>query len=100
MYGTNSMGGVINVILRKEYVGRELTLSYAQAAAGGAEEVGLTYTEGRTFLEGRANLTWTLDLRDRKPMFYRSRPFYRTFLNINRPHPRAETSSTGSTRAA
>lgn len=85
MYGTNSMGGVINVILRKEYVGREFTLSYAQAAAGGAEEVGLTYTEGRTFLEGRANLTWTLDLRDRKPMFYRSRPFYRTFLNINRP---------------
>lgn len=85
MYGTNSMGGVINVILRKEYTGRELALSYAQATAGGAEEVGLTYTEGRVMAGGKANLTWTLDLRDRKPMYYRDRPFYRTFLQYNRP---------------
>lgn len=85
MYGTNSMGGVINVILRKEYTGRELTASFAMATAGGAEEVGLTYTEGRAMLGGRANLTWTVDLRDRQPMFYRDRPFYRSFLNVNPP---------------
>ncbi len=86
MYGTNSMGGVINIILRKEYTGRELTVSYAQAAAGGANETGLTYTEGRSLLKGKANLTWTVDLRDRRPMYYRDRPLYRKFLEYN-PSP-------------
>ncbi len=84
MYGTNSMGGVINVILRKEYVGRELTMSYAQVASGGAEEIGLTYTEGRTLFRGKANLTWTLDLRNRQPMYYRDRPLFRRFLDHNK----------------
>lgn len=85
MYGTNSMGGVINIILRKEYTGRELTVGYAQATAGGAEEVSLTYTEGRTMFDGRANLTWTIDLRDRQAMYYSDRPFYRRFLSVNPP---------------
>lgn len=85
MYGTNSMGGVINVILRKEYSGRELTLSFSMPLAGGGEEIGLTYTEGRSLFDGRANLTWTLDLRDRQPMYYRSRPIYRRFLDFNTP---------------
>lgn len=84
MYGTNSMGGVINVILRKEYAGRELTTSYAQVAAGGAQEIGLTYTEGRALFRGKANLTWTIDLRDRQPMYYRDRPLYRRFLDYNK----------------
>lgn len=85
MYGTNSMGGVINVILRKEYTGRELTVGVAGATAGGAEEVSVTYTEGRSMFDGRANLTWTVDLRDRQIMYYRDRPFYRGFLAVNRP---------------
>lgn len=85
MYGTNSMGGVINVILRKEYAGREFTLGYAQPTAGGGEETSLTYTEGRSLFGGRANLTWTIDLRDRKPMYFRDRPFYRTFKQVNLP---------------
>lgn len=85
IYGTNSMGGVVNIILRKEYTGRQLTLSYGRAQAGGADEIGLTYNEGRTLLGGRANLTWTLDARDRQAMYYRARPLYRRYLDYNVP---------------
>jgi outer membrane receptor protein involved in Fe transport len=85
MYGTNSMGGVVNIILRKDYSGRELTFSYGQATAGGANEVGVTYTEGRKLFGGKASLTWTIDLRDRQPMYYRERPVYNRFLEVNRP---------------
>jgi outer membrane receptor protein involved in Fe transport len=88
MFGTNSMGGVINVILRKDFKGRELTLSYGQATAGGSNETGITYTEGRSLFSGKANLTWTLDLRQREPMYYRDRPLYRSFLERN-PAPNA-----------
>jgi iron complex outermembrane receptor protein len=85
VYGTNSMGGVINIILKKSYVGRELTLSYGQAAAGGANEVGMTYTEGRALRGGRSNLTWTFDARNRTPMYFEDRPLYRRYLQNNPP---------------
>lgn len=83
IYGTNTLGGVINIILKKNYTGRELTLSYGQAAAGGANETGLTYTEGRSLLDGRANLTLTFEVRKREPMYYENRPLYRRFLDHN-----------------
>jgi outer membrane receptor protein involved in Fe transport len=83
IYGTNTLGGVINIILKKNYTGRELTLSYGQAAVGGANETGLTYTEGRSLWNGKANLTWTFDVRKREPMYYENRPLYRRFLDHN-----------------
>lgn len=85
LYGTNSMGGVINIILKKNYIGRELTVGYGQAAAGGANEYSLTYTEGRSLFGGKANLTWTFDARKREPMYYGDRPLYRRFLERNPP---------------
>jgi iron complex outermembrane recepter protein len=83
IYGTNTMGGVINIVLKKNYAGRDLTLFYGMAAAGGANEVGLTYIEGRTLFGGRANLTWTFDARKREPLYYEDRPLYRRFLERN-----------------
>lgn len=81
IYGTNTMGGVINVILRRDYQGRELSVNVGSPLRGkGAREYKFSYTEGRTFLDGRANLTLTFSAEKRTQMNYEERPLYRNFL--------------------
>ena len=84
IYGVNTLGGVVNIILKKNYTGRDLSLYFGQATAGGANEVALTYDEGRQLWQGKGNLAWTLDLRKRDPLYYEDRPLYRRFLEHNR----------------
>ena len=84
IYGVNTLGGVVNIILKKNYTGRDLSLYFGQATAGGANEVALTYDEGRQLWQGKGNLAWTLDLRKRDPLYYEDRPLYRRFLERNR----------------
>jgi iron complex outermembrane recepter protein len=68
IYGSGAIGGAVNVILRKNYSGRELTTYVGTATDGGAGEYRFTYLEGRGFNRGRTNLTLTLSYQHRDPL--------------------------------
>lgn len=70
MYGGGAIGGVINVILRKNYAGRELTTKYSTSTDGGGDEFTFNYLHGFTLNNGRTTGTLTVDYRDRAPLSF------------------------------
>jgi iron complex outermembrane receptor protein len=75
LYGGGAIGGVINIITRKNYMGSELTLYTGIAANGGAEEVRFTYTQGISAGSGRTTGTVTVDLGRRAPLRMQQRGY-------------------------
>lgn len=73
MYGGGAIGGVINVILRKDYRGRELTLSGSTSTEGGSTQWGVNYLHGFTLFGGRTTGTLTLNYLDRGPLSFAQR---------------------------
>ncbi|MCC5023239.1 MAG: TonB-dependent receptor plug domain-containing protein [Candidatus Synoicihabitans palmerolidicus] len=65
IYGGGALDGAINIILRKEYSGRDLTSYIGTSTEGGATEYRWTYLEGMRFNEGRSSLTTTLSYHHR-----------------------------------
>lgn len=61
VYGGGAIGGVINIILRKDYAGRDLTVNAGTSTDGGGTTYGFTYFEGRAFNDQRTRLSYTLD---------------------------------------
>lgn len=68
MYGGGAIGGVINVILRNDYKGRELTVRAGTSTEGGSTEWSVNYLHGFSFNDGRTTGTFMLDYRDRGPL--------------------------------
>lgn len=68
IYGAGALGGAINVILRKEYTGRDLTTYFGTSTDGGATEYRATYLEGRSFNGGKTNLTYALSYQHREAL--------------------------------
>src|SRR6478736_4253813 len=68
IYGAGAIGGAINVILRKEYSGQDLTTYIGTSTDGGATEYRFTYLDGLSFNQGRTNLTLTLNYQHRDPL--------------------------------
>lgn len=66
IYGAGAVGGAINIILRKDYAGRDLTTYIGTATDGGATEFRATYVDGRNFNAGRTNLTLTVSYNRRE----------------------------------
>ena len=66
IYGAGALGGAINIILRKEFSGRDLTTYVGTSTEGGATEYRITYLEGLRFNSGRTNLTLTLSYQHRE----------------------------------
>ncbi len=75
IYGTDAVAGVINYITRRDYVGTELTLRYAQTEIGDGKEMRSTLTHGLNFADGRGRVQVVLDVYDRAAIFARNRPF-------------------------
>lgn len=65
IYGAGAIGGAINIILRKEFTGRDLTTYIGTSTEGGATEYRFTYLEGRTFNGGKTSLTYTISYHHR-----------------------------------
>ncbi|MBA4136725.1 MAG: hypothetical protein C0518_05355 [Opitutus sp.] len=74
MYGGGAIGGVVNVILRKNYSGRELTAQFGTSTDGGATEFNATYLHGFSVNDGRTTGTLTINYRDRGPLTFADRP--------------------------
>ncbi len=75
VYGGGAIGGAINIILRKDYTGRDLTFSYGTSTEGGAERYQVTYFEGRTFNEGRTQFSFTVDYQKSEPLYAGERDY-------------------------
>lgn len=75
IYGGGAIGGVINIILRKDYVGRDLTAYVGTSTDGGATEYRFTYFEGRSFNAERSRLSLTVDYNHRDPLYLDDRDY-------------------------
>lgn len=77
LYGAGALGGAINVILRKDYAGRELSTYVGTSTDGGATEFRVTYLEGRTTkaFGRRTATTLTVDYNHREPLYHGDRNY-------------------------
>ncbi|MBK8858786.1 MAG: TonB-dependent receptor plug domain-containing protein, partial [Opitutaceae bacterium] len=73
IYGADAVAGVINIILRKNWSGSELSASSRGAAHGGGTEWQGTLTTG--FTSGKLRGTLALDYYKREPLFASQRSF-------------------------
>ncbi len=86
IYGANAIGGVINIVLKKNVHGTEVDL-YVGAAEGGAEEVRSTIFQGASFNDGRTNLSMVAELKKTEPLRLGERKYYRpVFEKFPRGH--------------
>lgn len=68
IYGGGAIGGVINVILRKNYSGSEISTYLGTSTGGGATEYRGTLLHGFSLNGGRTSGSITLDYKHRDPL--------------------------------
>ncbi|MBC7369827.1 MAG: TonB-dependent receptor [Undibacterium sp.] len=66
IYGSDAVAGVINIILKKNYTGTEVSLGYKATEHGGARERNGSVTSGYTF--GKLSGTVSIDYYDRQSL--------------------------------
>ncbi|MDP5191536.1 TonB-dependent receptor plug domain-containing protein, partial [Rheinheimera baltica] len=72
IYGADAVAGVINYVLKKDFEGAELDLSYGNSMASSDEgKTGINLIWGKSF--GKSNLTMFADYFDRKDFAYSDR---------------------------
>lgn len=80
IYGSDAIAGVINFILRKDFVGHELTAQYGNDTSDhDASRTGLTYAGG--FATDNTNTTVVLDYAKRNAIFNSDRPINVTYTS-------------------
>ncbi len=60
VYGSDAVSGVVNIILKNDYEGGEMTAQYGGAESGDGKKWSVNGVFGKNFMDGRANLTATL----------------------------------------
>ena len=60
VYGSDAVTGVVNIILKDDFEGGEMTAQYGGAQSGDGKEWSVNGVYGRNFLDGRLNLTGSL----------------------------------------
>lgn len=73
LYGADAVAGVINIVLKKNWSGTELTSTYKGAFDGGGTEMTSSLVHG--FSTGRLRGSVSLDYYKRKPLKASERPF-------------------------
>jgi outer membrane receptor protein involved in Fe transport len=73
IYGADAVAGVINIILKKDYRGAELSGAYKASQHGGGEEGNVSLTAG--FVRGKLSGTLTLDYFERQNLDASQRSF-------------------------
>ena len=61
IYGSDAVGGVVNVILKKDYTGAQTTASFGKATDGGADDRRIAQLLGTTWDSGGALLVYEHD---------------------------------------
>lgn len=73
--GDDVIGGAVDIVLRKDYVGRSLTFLYGTTTQGGGDESAITAVEGMTLGDGRTKATFILDYQHRSALRLSDRQF-------------------------
>ncbi|MBC3871595.1 TonB-dependent receptor [Undibacterium oligocarboniphilum] len=77
IYGSEAMAGVVNIILRNNFQGAEISGSYAQSQRSDGEQLRSTVSYGfGSLVEDHYNVYATLDVRQVKPMYINKRDGY------------------------
>jgi iron complex outermembrane receptor protein len=75
IYGADAVAGVINIVLKKSWVGTEVNGSIKMTQHGGARERQSTITTGFAGLSGRLRGTLAINYYERDPMYASQRSF-------------------------
>lgn len=73
IYGSDAVAGVVNLVLREDFEGRQLGVSVGTTASGGGDSVSLEVTGGAT--GDRWSTTYALQAGDQEPVFASQREF-------------------------
>jgi outer membrane receptor protein involved in Fe transport len=75
VYGTDAVAGVVNFVTRRDLLGTELAVRYAQTRHGDGGEYRATLAHGLTFAGGKGRAMLVADYYHRQPLFTRDRSF-------------------------
>lgn len=75
IYGSGAVGGVINVVLRKDYVGTDLDLRYANTTDDQQPVKSFNFVSGFALEEGRTNVMLTASKKSQDGLLDRERGF-------------------------
>ena len=73
IYGSDAVAGVVNIVLRKNFDGNDLSMTVGTTAEGGGDSVDLQYTGGRT--GDRWSSVYAFEYSNREPIFASQRNF-------------------------
>ncbi|MDH5425723.1 MAG: TonB-dependent receptor [Gammaproteobacteria bacterium] len=76
IYGSDAIAGVVNIIMRKEYEGSDVTVTTGQSSEGDAEESRLSVVSG--FASSDHSLSFAFDYFKRNPVLRGAREFSKT----------------------
>ncbi len=94
IYGANATAGVVNIILRKEYSGTEMSASVGAATNGGAEEYRIAAYHGQSFHDGKTQLTMAFDFQKQDDLLASDRGYYNKALDKVAPEDTSSYIST------
>jgi len=78
IYGSDALAGVVNIILRQDYDGAEISGSYGISAEGDADETRVNFLKG--YSSDKDNLTLSLDYFKRESFLLSDRDFSKSAL--------------------
>ena len=96
IYGSNATGGVVNIILKRDYSGLEATASYGGTYDGGAEDKRIDISSGVNLEGGRTNIMFSGSWDKRGPLYVGQRDLTQhglTRILANNPNYFAETTT-------
>lgn len=74
IYGSDAIGGVVNMILNKDYDSTEISMRYA-GGNDGPKEFNVSFSGGTSFNEGKTKVALFLDYYDREQLDAKNRVF-------------------------
>ena len=99
-YGSDAIAGTVNVILKTDYEGAEVSSTYGATDAGGNERFNLNAVWGSNFSEDRGNVTLSASVDNSAGVLQSERElFTRTLLNTTNPLASILTNQPGRTPA-
>lgn len=73
IYGGSAIGGVVNIVLRRNYSGGQVTARYQNTWDTDAPKRSIGFSWGRSFENGKSNLMITASVSDAKPLLFGDR---------------------------
>lgn len=76
VYGADAMGGVTNIITKKDFQGLQIDVQDGIAQVGDGNELRVSTLMGTKFADGRGSILSSLEYYDRNAAYERNRSFY------------------------